>query len=167
MEPKKGVHTLLKALKLLSFEDWIFTLDLYDISSLSYYRSIKSDLKNLQSKNKLKLIKCNHDNINQFMKKSDLTIVPSEWNEQYGRVIQEAAACGSIVIGSKIGAIPEILIDEDFLFEPKNTFLLKEKIESIYFNFEIFRSKFNKVENAINEKRSINNQAKLINKIFL
>ena len=43
------------------------------------------------------------------MKQSDLTIVPSEWNEQYGRVIQESAACGSIVIGSRIGAIPEIL----------------------------------------------------------
>ncbi|WP_440915372.1 glycosyltransferase [Candidatus Pelagibacter sp.] len=167
VDPKKGVHTLIKALKLLSFEDWIFTLDLYDISSLSYYRSIKSDLRKLHSKNKLKLIKCNHDNINQFMKKSDLTIVPSEWNEQYGRVIQESAACGSIVIGSKIGAIPEIISNEDFLFEPKNTFLLKEKIENVYFNFEIFRAKFNEVEKAINEKRSINNQAKLINKIFL
>ena len=166
IEPKKGVHTLLKALNLLTFENWIFTLDLYEVSSLGYFKSIKSDLKKLYKNNKLKLIKCNHDNINKFMKQSDLTIVPSEWNEQYGRVIQESAACGSIVIGSKIGAIPEILIDDEFIFEPKNAFLLKKKIENIYFNFEFLRTKFDKVEQIINEKRSINNQAKLINEIF-
>ena len=166
IEPKKGVHTLLKALNLLTFENWIFTLDLYEVSSLNYFKSIKSDLNKLYKNNKLKLIKCNHDNINKFMKQSDLTIVPSEWNEQYGRVIQESAACGSIVIGSKIGAIPEILIDDEFIFEPKNAFLLKKKIENIYFNFEFLRTKFDKVEQIINEKRSINNQAKLINEIF-
>jgi glycosyltransferase involved in cell wall biosynthesis len=166
IEPKKGLHTLLKALNLLNFDNWIFILDLYDISSLDYYKSIKSDLTKLYNNKKLKLLKCNHDNINKFMKQTDLTVVPSEWNEQYGRVIQESAACGSIVIGSRVGAIPEILIDEDFIFEPKNILSLKKKIENIYFNFEILRTKFNKVEKIINSKRSIYNQAELINEIF-
>ena len=166
IEPKKGLHTLLKALNLLNFDNWIFVLDLYDISSLDYYKSIKSDLTKLYNNKKLKLLKCNHDNINKFMKQTDLTVVPSEWNEQYGRVIQESAACGSIVIGSRVGAIPEILIDEDFIFEPKNILSLKKKIENIYFNFEILRTKFNKVEKIINSKRSIYNQAELINEIF-
>tara|TARA_B110000003_G_C16595464_1_gene513473 strand:+ start:303 stop:1427 length:1125 start_codon:yes stop_codon:yes gene_type:complete len=166
IEPKKGVHTLLKALNLLNFDNWIFTLDLFDIYNLNYYRLIKSDLAKLYNKNKLKLIRCNHNNINRFMKQSDLTIVPSEWNEQYGRVIQESAACGSIVIGSRIGAIPEIIIDEEFLFEPNNILLLKKKIEYIYFNFKNVRAKFNKIEHSINFNRSINSQARLINKII-
>ena len=46
IEPKKGVHTLLKALNLLNFDNWIFTLDLFDISSLDYYKLINSDLIN-------------------------------------------------------------------------------------------------------------------------
>ncbi len=166
IEPKKGVHTLLKALNQLNFDNWIFTLDLFDIYSLNYYRSIKSDLVKLYNKNKLKIIKCNHNNINRFMKQSDLTVVPSEWNEQYGRVIQESAACGSIVIGSRIGAIPEIIIDEEFLFEPNNVLLLKKKIEYIYFNFKNVRAKFNKIEHSINFNRSIDSQARLINKII-
>lgn len=166
IEPKKGIHTLIKALNLLSFDNWIFTLDIFDVSNLNYYKSMKSDLIKINNANKLKLTKCNHNNINQFMKMSDLTIVPSEWNEQYGRVIQESAACGSIVIGSRVGAIPEILIDEEFIFEPKNYFLLKKKIEYIYFNFENLRSKFNKIEHFINLNRSIDNQAKLISGIF-
>ena len=165
IESKKGVHTLLKALNLLNFNDWIFSLDLFEVNNLGYFRSIKSDLIKLKQKNKLKLIKCNHNNINQFMKLSDLTIVPSEWNEQYGRVIQESAACGSIVIGSNIGAIPEILINTDFIFKPSDILSLKNKIEDIYFNYNNYRAKFNLVENYINLNRTIDAQAKLISKI--
>jgi glycosyltransferase involved in cell wall biosynthesis len=165
IESKKGVHTLLKALNLLNFNDWIFSLDLFEVNNLGYFRSIKSDLIKLKQKNKLKLIKCNHNNINQFMKLSDLTIVPSEWNEQYGRVIQESAACGSVVIGSNIGAIPEILINTDFVFMPNDILSLKNKIEDIYFNYNNYRTKFNLIENYINLNRTIDAQAKLISKI--
>ena len=165
IESKKGVHTLLKALNLLNFDDWIFSLDLFEVNNLGYFRSIKSDLIKLKQKNKLKLIKCNHNNINQFMKLSDLTIVPSEWNEQYGRVIQESAACGSIVIGSNIGAIPEILINTDFIFKPSDILSLKNKIEDIYFNYNNYRTKFDLIENYINLNRTIDTQAKLISKI--
>ena len=165
IESKKGVHTLLKALNLLNFDDWIFSLDLFEVNNLGYFRSIKSDLIKLKQKNKLKLIKCNHNNINQFMKLSDLTIVPSEWNEQYGRVIQESAACGSVVIGSNIGAIPEILINTDFVFMPNDILSLKNKIEDIYFNYNNYRTKFDLIENYINLNRTIDAQAKLISKI--
>ena len=47
------------------------------------------------------------------MQNSHLTVIPSEWNEQYGRVIQEASVCGSVVIGSNIGSIPEILMKKE------------------------------------------------------
>ena len=157
---------MLKALNLLKFDNWIFTLDVFDIYSVDYFRSLKPDLIKLINKKKLKLIKCNHNNINQFMKQSDLTVVPSEWNEQYGRVIQESAASGSIVIGSNVGAIPEILIDNEFIFEPNNPYLLKQKIEYIYFNFDNLRSKFNNIERLINLNRSIDKQSKLISEIL-
>ena len=61
IEPKKGVHTLIKALNLLNFDNWIFTLDIFDVSSLDYYKSIKPDLIKLNNAKKLKLIKCNHN----------------------------------------------------------------------------------------------------------
>jgi glycosyltransferase involved in cell wall biosynthesis len=167
IESKKGVHTLLKALNLLKFNNWVFNLDLFEVSDLSYYKSIKPDLIDLKKKNRLNLIKCDHNNINEFMKQTDLTIVPSEWNEQYGRVIQEAAACGSIVIGSNIGAIPEILMNEEFIFEEKNILSLKKKIENIYFDYRNFRIKFNEIEKNINLNRSIDTQAKMISEIFI
>ncbi|MDB4192956.1 glycosyltransferase [Candidatus Pelagibacter sp.] len=167
IEKKKGIHTLLKALKLLDIKDWVLNLDIFDIENLNYYKSIKNDLKYLKKTGRLRLIKCNHGDINTFMQKTDLTIVPSEWNEQYGRVIQEAAACGSIVIGSKIGAIPEILMQDSFIFEPKNANSLKNKIQDIYYNFSAYREKFFFTENYINNNRSIDTQAIIIKKAFI
>ena len=53
---------------------------------------------------------------------SDLTVVPSLWSEPFGRVVIESMACGTPVIGSRIGGIPEILTGEFAagLFEPGN-----------------------------------------------
>ena len=51
------------------------------------------------------------------MSKCDLIILPSIYNEQYGRVIQEAVACGSLVLGSNVGAIEKIIGDKDLLFK--------------------------------------------------
>ena len=96
------------------------------------------------------------------MKKTRLAIVPSEWNEQYGRIIQEAAACGSIVVGSNVGSIPEMLIDKEFIFKDGNVNELKEKIEDIYYNYKFYRKKFDLIENNIISNRTTFNQAKII-----
>lgn len=53
---------------------------------------------------------------------SDLTVVPSLWSEPFGRVVIESMACGTPVVGSRVGGIPEILTGEfqAGLFEPGN-----------------------------------------------
>ena len=166
IEKKKGVHTLLKALSKIKIDDWILQLDVFEIESLKYFLQIKPYLKNLLKEGKLKLIKCSHDNIGNFMQKTNLTIVPSEWNEQYGRVIQEASVCGSIVIGSNIGAIPEILMNNKFTFEPNDEDSIKNKIEDIYYNFNSYRKEFDEIEKYILLNRSINNQAEIIKNVL-
>jgi glycosyltransferase involved in cell wall biosynthesis len=51
---------------------------------------------------------------------SDVVVVPSLWLEAFGRVVAEAMACGTPVIASRVGGIPEILTDrfQDYLVEP-------------------------------------------------
>lgn len=51
------------------------------------------------------------DDVDDIFKASDLAIVPSIWTEAFGFVIAEASACGIPVIGSRIGGIPEVIID--------------------------------------------------------
>lgn len=51
---------------------------------------------------------------------SDVTVLPSLWTEPFGRTIIESMACGTPVVASRIGGIPEILTGEfqSGLFEP-------------------------------------------------
>jgi len=138
-------------------------LDVFDIDSINYFKIIKNDLKKLKNENKLILTKYSHENINKAMRDTNITIVPSEWNEQYGRVIQEAAACGSIILGSNIGAIPEIIFDKDFLFEKGDFIGLAKKLDDVIINFEKYDHKFEKIRNFISQNRTILKQAEIMN----
>ncbi|MEF8973808.1 MAG: glycosyltransferase family 4 protein, partial [Haloarcula sp.] len=60
-------------------------------------------------------------------------VVPSIWMEVYGIVIAESFAAGLPVIGSGIGGIPELVTpgETGFLFEPKDSVELAERIERL------------------------------------
>lgn len=64
---------------------------------------------------------------------SDVTVVPSLWSEPFGRVIIESMACGTPVIASRTGGIPEILTAnfEKELFEPGNVQAILETLNQI------------------------------------
>ena len=137
-------------------------LDVFHIENKNYFRKLKPKLKKLLKKNKLKLVKCSYFEITKFMSMSDLVVVPSEYEEQYGRVIQETVASGTLVIGSNIGAIPEIIDDQDLLFEPGNYIELSDKINQIYFDKNFRDTKYSKLYNKISSFRSISNQINIL-----
>lgn len=58
-------------------------------------------------------------------------IFPTEWHEPFGSVMIESLACSVPVIGSNIGAVPEIIQDgkTGLLFEPRRPESLLEKIQ--------------------------------------
>ena len=45
----------------------------------------------------------------ELFRRIDLLVVPSAWREPFGRVVQEAFACGVPVLGSDSGALPEVI----------------------------------------------------------
>ena len=54
-----------------------------------------------------------------FFKNIDVLIVPSLWNEPFGRVVIEGIINKKPVIGSRVGGITELLTNNDqFLVEP-------------------------------------------------
>lgn len=70
----------------------------------------------------------------------DVHVLPSRtvsnWREQFGRVLIEAAACGVPSIGSTCGEIPTVLksIGMDSVFEEENVEELAEQLEKMYQN---------------------------------
>jgi len=61
-----------------------------------------------------------HEELPEFYRQLDILVLPSRtrrnWQEQFGRVLVEAMACGTVVVGSTCGAIPEVIGDAGLLF---------------------------------------------------
>jgi len=164
INPEKGIHTLLTSLENLKFDNWIFMLDIFHFKSISYFKKLKPPLKALIRKNKLKLIKCNHFDIVKYMNMSDLVIMPEEIEPQYGRVIQEAVACGTLTIASNMGGHIEIIDDPDLLFKPGDPVQLSNLINKLYLDKDFRDLKFKNLYKRITSSRSVAYQVDILKK---
>ena len=161
---EKGVHVLIKSLKKVNFE-FKFYLDVSHIDNMKYFRKILEELKKTIHSSKIKYVNCDHNKIANYMRKSDLVVLPSLYEEQYGRVIQESVACGSLVIGSRSGAIPEIINDKDLLFIKNDHHELSNKINRLK-NRNFFKIKLKDQYIKILKKRTLTKQLEILNKLF-
>lgn len=67
--------------------------------------------------------------VSEKMKEMDLIVVPSVWDEPFGRVIIEAYQVRTPVIASNIGGIPEVIYNpKEDLFDINSVDGIKEKI---------------------------------------
>jgi len=158
--PEKGLHILLKSLKNINFKKWQFFLDIDQVENKLYFSEIKKTIQNNFEKNKIKYISCDHYSIAKYMSISDIVVLPSIHEEQYGRVIQEAVACGAITVGSNIGGIPEIIKDKDLLFEPGNHEQLSKILNKLN-DKRYLDKKFKKLYRSIKNERTIKKQIKI------
>jgi glycosyltransferase involved in cell wall biosynthesis len=64
-----------------------------------------------------------------YFAESDIVVIPS-LQEAFGLVVSEAMASGKPVVGSRVGGIPDQIIDgyNGFLVQPKNPLEIAEKI---------------------------------------
>lgn len=72
------------------------------------------------------------------IRKAMFTVAPSEWYENNPRAVIEAFAFGKPVIGSRIGGIPELVIDgkTGLLFTPGDSGDLRSKVMSLIGNHD-------------------------------
>lgn len=112
LHPTKGLEVLLDSAKQLPKGTW--RLDVAGRGLAEYERD-------LHTRHKDPAIEfLGHVKPEVLFSEIDVLVVPSVWNEPFGRVVVEAYAHGVPVIGSNRGGIPE-LIEEGrigFLFDP-------------------------------------------------
>jgi len=111
ISPEKGVENMLDALS--THKDLDIDLHIGGQGPLSYVSKLKR-------KYGARFQFCGFVDPSDFFNKIDVLIVPSLWNEPFGRIIIEAFCYGVPVIAAKRGGIPE-LIDEGetgFTYDP-------------------------------------------------
>jgi glycosyltransferase involved in cell wall biosynthesis len=114
---EKGINTLIKAVD--------------DLNEISLYLVGQGQLSNdiMQTKTVRLIPWIAQNDLYNLMKKAKVVILPSEWEEAFGRILIEGIANGTIAIGSDRGGIPEVLNnDEDFIFEAGNVRDLQNRL---------------------------------------
>ncbi|OGM02432.1 hypothetical protein A2115_03145, partial [Candidatus Woesebacteria bacterium GWA1_41_8] len=99
---EKGIRPVLQAA-----ESWNKNIHLAVVG----FGPLEAEVKRISSNNKnvVFLGKIPNENLPVYYSAADILIIPSTHEEGFGRVILESLACGTPVIGSKRGAIPEAM----------------------------------------------------------
>jgi glycosyltransferase involved in cell wall biosynthesis len=125
-EPKYGIEYLLRAASLLKRNDVIFVIG-GGGSLRAYHEQLAVDL-GIREKT-IFVGKISQKEVPYYYAMSDIVVIPS-LQEAFGLVVSEALACGKPVIGTKVGGIPDQIIDgyNGFLVKPKDPKEIAEKI---------------------------------------
>ncbi len=108
---QKGVDLLLEALATLTARPWQLLINRFLPQGDGYAESIAARLAGGAFKSRCVSFEARHHEVPDYLRAADIVVVPSRWEEQYGRVAAEAMACGTAVIVSRRGALPEIVGD--------------------------------------------------------
>jgi len=135
--PHKGLHILLEAVKDIP-ED--FTLNIFGkIGNEQYFNRWKGLINN-----KRIFYKGEEQSQKLMYASIDILIVPSLWEETYGIVIDEAYRAKIPVIASRIGGIPEHIVEgkSGYLFEAGNSDELRDRINYVLNNYQMIKWEF-------------------------
>jgi glycosyltransferase involved in cell wall biosynthesis len=107
---EKGLATLLDALARVPHLPWRLAV----IGSGDYAEAFDAKAEQLGMTNRIERVGyVAHPEAPRYLSAFDALVLPSEtrpqWKEQFGRVVIEALACGTAVIGSDSGEIPRLI----------------------------------------------------------
>lgn len=173
--PHKGVHTAIEAVSILSQNPDIPNIVL--TINGSGHPDYEMHLKKMVADNKLGdrvhfLHRVPREEMPELMRKFDILVFPSIWEEPLARVMQEAMSSGLVVVGTLTGGTGELLIEEEtgLTFEPGNAAMLAQRIEQLYkdpdLRIRLSENGRNKVISQFNMRRMIDeidvNLAKIV-----
>jgi glycosyltransferase involved in cell wall biosynthesis len=147
LEKIKGAHTLLKSLT----DNTDIHLKL--VGTGTQETDLKAFAETYQLSNVEFMGKLSKKRTLEIINGAEFLICPSEWYEVLGFTVVEAMALGKPVIGSNIGAIPEMVIDGEtgILFAPGNAPELSEKIRALFNDQEAISSMGKKAKEHIHQ----------------
>ena len=172
--PHKGVHTAIEALAIINEKLEVPGLSLSIIGS--GHPDYEAFLKQLVAKNYLThkvhfLGRVPRNEMPELLRKFNVLIFPSIWEEPLARVMQEAMASGLAVLGTLTGGTGELLINGEtgLAFEPGNAAMLAQRMEQLYSNHSLrnrlAKNGRNKVIKEFNVQRMIDEIEQTLSKV--
>lgn len=128
----KGVHILIKAFKKIK-EKKVRLHIVGKGKDLEYFKKLAGNDKRIKFYGFV-----DKKTLDKLYEKANIVVVPSIWYDNSPVVIYEALQNGCIVIGSRIGGLPELIKENvnGFLFPAGNSKALKNKLEKLIKNKE-------------------------------
>jgi len=136
---EKGAHLFLEATKKLhkKYKNWDFMIigstRLGNNSKSKYSRKIIELISDMGSNVKFTGY-LPYNKTQTLMKKSEILIVPSIWDEPFGLVVAEGMMCGCAIIASNKGGIPEIIKDKGIVLDKIDTKKITSSLELLIKN---------------------------------
>lgn len=134
LTPIKGQDIVIKALARLKRDDYICVMlePRNKADKPKYYKSLLKQIKLEGLEGKVKFVSMISD-MPAAYRLASVVVQASQVPEGFGRVQIEAGAMGRIVIASRIGAIPETMIDNEtgYLFKNDDDAELSEKLTQV------------------------------------
>lgn len=160
--PEKGIHILIDALARIRDCDWQFLVDDFLGEGSAYAEQLQAQIAHLGLADRVITFESRHEDMPRFMNAADIVVLPSlstaKWKEQYGRVLQEVMACGRTMVGSRSGAIPEVMDGHGHLFDEGDVeglaVLLARLLDAAEFS-DPRASHFALVERSVNRQAQI------------
>ena len=150
---EKGVNYLLEAASMLSDE-----ITIHIVGDGPQRLELEAMAKELKLNNIIFKGFLQNTKLEEEYKNCIATVLPCNWFEAFGLTIIESFAYGKPVIASKLGAIPELVLNYEngFTFEPENIKELANAIHKIYYDKELTQKMSvksrEKAENLFNSK---------------
>lgn len=130
ISPEKGLLTLIQAMRSIP------EIQLRIIGEGPLTGRLEHSIEHESVKNVYLMGSLHGEELNNTIRDSIFTVLPSEWYENYPYSILESFALGKPVVGSRIGGIPELIRhgETGLTFEAGNVEDLSEKIRELFLN---------------------------------
>ncbi len=168
--PVKGPTYLLKALeKIGEKHENIFTIFVKGAGPLDRFYSprLEKELQRLQHKKKLVAINSiPHTELPQYYSAVDAVVVPSLY-DAFPKVVLEAVTCGTPVVGTAVGGIPEMIKNNEngYLVEPDDPDKLAIMIIQAVSNTKL-KEQLRKRSSELQQRYSWKTAAKAVSSVY-
>lgn len=169
--PDKGVHTILEGLSILKGSQPVFPIEcsFFGGGARDYQDQLERYVKTHQLTEWVQFQGVvPRDEMPNVFSEHDVLLFPSIWPEPLARIVQEAMACGLVVIGTTTGGTKEILHDgiNGLTFEAENAHMLVQKMVQVVEDDKLLTNLANVARQTVEEEFSLSRMVDEIEENF-